>query len=123
MMDKEQQEIRDVEEAIGYILRVGVMVSASVIGLGLILMLINGGTGYPPEQTPADFQTIWQGLIQLKAGAYVMLGLFCLILTPVLRVIVSIWAFAKEKDYLYVWITVIVLVILVFGMLTGYVEH
>lgn len=122
-MKDEQQEIRDVEAAIGYILRVGVIISASIISLGLCLLLINGGTGYPVDQTPADFETIAAGLFQLKAGAYVMLGLFCLILTPVLRVVVSIWAFAKEKDYLYVWITVIVLVILLFGMLTGYVEH
>lgn len=58
----------------------------------------------------------------MNGEAFIMLGLFCLILTPVLRVVVSIFAFAKEKDYLYVVITLIVLVILVIGMSFGLVE-
>ena len=49
-----------------------------------------------------------------------MFGIFLLILTPVLRVIVSIYAFAKEGDRLYVVITTIVLVILIIGMAIGY---
>lgn len=49
-----------------------------------------------------------------------MLGLFLLILTPVLRVVVSIYAFIKEKDRLYTWITTAVLVILIGAMIIGY---
>ncbi len=49
-----------------------------------------------------------------------MLGIFLLILTPVLRVVVSIYAFIKENDKLYAWITTVVLVILVIAMLIGY---
>ncbi|MBA1393641.1 DUF1634 domain-containing protein, partial [Lactobacillus sp. XV13L] len=49
-----------------------------------------------------------------------MLGIFLLILTPVLRVVVSIYAFLKEKDYLYVYITTFVLIILAFAMIAGY---
>ncbi len=48
-----------------------------------------------------------------------MFGLFCLILTPVLRVVVSLFTFLKEKDYLYVGITGIVLIILVISFLIG----
>ena len=49
-----------------------------------------------------------------------MLGIFLLILTPVLRVVISIYAFAKEKDHLYVWITSIVLVILIISFIIGH---
>ena len=74
------------------------------------------------DQVPTDLWLIFQGVLKLNGEAFIMLGLFCLILTPVLRVVVSIVAFAKEKDYLYVIITLIVLVILIIGMTFGLVE-
>ena len=58
--------------------------------------------------------------MQLKPYAVLMLGIFLLILTPVLRVVVSIYAFAKEGDRLYVTITTIVLIILIIGTTIGY---
>ena len=58
--------------------------------------------------------------MQFKPFAIIMLGLFLLILTPVLRVVVSIYAFAVERDTLYVAITTIVLIILVIAMVIGY---
>ena len=48
-----------------------------------------------------------------------MLGVYCLILTPVLRVIVSIYAFYREKDRLYVTITTAVLLILIVALVIG----
>ncbi|EPD11575.1 putative membrane protein [Lacticaseibacillus paracasei subsp. paracasei Lpp48] len=52
-----------------------------------------------------------------------MTGIFLLILTPVLRVVVSIYAFAVEHDRLYVWITTIVLIILLGAMTIGYLGN
>ena len=49
-----------------------------------------------------------------------MTGLFLLILTPVLRVVASIVAFAKEGDKLYVAITTLVLIILIVAMFVGH---
>lgn len=47
------------------------------------------------------------------------LGVLLLIATPVARVLFSFFAFLMEKDYLYVFITFIVLAILVFSMVAG----
>ncbi|MCD1024228.1 DUF1634 domain-containing protein [Enterococcus sp. SMC-9] len=120
---KEQKEIQAVEFAIGKILRIGVIVSAAIIFFGLVLLLAKGGTGYKINETPNTLTLILTGLWALKPGAYIMAGIFCLILTPVLRVVVSIYAFLKEKDYLYVTITIIVLIILLIGIFTGFVER
>jgi len=49
-------------------------------------------------------------------------GLLLLILTPVIRVGVSILVFIKARDHLYVWITAIVFAILVTSFLIGAVE-
>lgn len=112
--------MRDVELIIGKILRIGVVVSAIVIVLGMILYLVNGGSGYADGQWPKRFGLMFQGIVQGKSYAVIMLGIFLLILTPVLRVVVSIYAFMVEKDRLYVYITTAVLVILIFAMVFGY---
>lgn len=113
-----KEEMLKIERSIGVILRIGVIVSAAIILIGMILLFFQPAT----KQVPTSLSLILNGLLQLNGEAFIMLGLFCLILTPVLRVVVSIFAFAKEKDYLYVAITIIVLVILVIGMSFGLVE-
>lgn len=115
-------ESKAVELVIGKILRVGVVVAAAVILLGLLLSFITGTTGYAAGVHPHRIMTILTGLAQLKPYAVLMFGIFLLILTPVLRVVVSIYAFAKERDHLYTAITSIVLVILVVAMIIGYFE-
>ncbi|MGG5372775.1 DUF1634 domain-containing protein [Enterococcus sp. AZ196] len=113
-----KEEMLKIERSIGYILRVGVIVSAAIILIGMLLLIFLPSSG----PVPNSLSLIFQGLLRLNGEAFIMLGLFCLILTPVLRVVVSIFAFAKEKDYLYVAITIIVLVILIIGMSFGLVE-
>ena len=114
-----KEEMLKIERSIGYILRIGVIVSATIILIGMILLFFQPAT----DQVPMNSLTlIMHELVQLNGEAFVMLGLFCLILTPVLRVVVSIFAFAKEKDYLYVFITIIVLSVLIIGMSFGLVK-
>lgn len=49
-----------------------------------------------------------------------MAGIYLLILTPVLRVVISIYAFYQEKDMLYVKITSLVLLILIISVIVGH---
>lgn len=117
---KRHEEMNKIELIIGHVLRLGVITAAIVIILGLVLALFTGQTGYPAGTFPTTFTAIFHGVLIFKPFAITMLGLFLLILTPVLRVIVSIYAFAKEDDQMYVWITTLVLVILLFAMWIGY---
>jgi uncharacterized membrane protein len=112
-------EMNRIELIIGKILRIGVIISATIMIVGLALFLITGYSGYVGNYHPTNFNTIFQGIIQLKPYAIMMLGVFCLILTPVLRVIVSIYSFYKENDWLYVWITTFVLIVLVISFIIG----
>lgn len=118
-MNKTDKEIKDVQVLIGEILRIGVLISAIIIIIGLVILLITNNTGYPNMGYPHNFTMIWQGLLHGKAAAIIMFGIFLLILTPVLRVIVSIYAFFKDHDHLYVGITTAVLIILLISMLLG----
>jgi uncharacterized membrane protein len=49
----------------------------------------------------------------------IALGLLALLLTPVLRVLVSVVMFALERDWLYTGITLLVFVILIVSFLLG----
>src|SRR5215471_17057549 len=99
---------------IGWILQGGVILSASIILIGLLMLLLNPA-GFSVSELlsfPHSFDQIWAGLLALHPQAIIALGLMLLIATPVLRVAVSIIAFALERDSRFVVITAIVLVIL-----------
>ncbi|MCT3583567.1 DUF1634 domain-containing protein [Levilactobacillus brevis] len=113
------KEMAQVQTIIGRILQVGVIFSAIVMLIGLVLFLVSGRSGYSGSYVPRRMGLILQGTWQLKPYAIMMLGVYCLILTPVLRVIVSIYAFYKEHDRLYVAITTLVLAILLVALAIG----
>jgi uncharacterized membrane protein len=112
-------KIEDTEILISKTLRIGVILSAFVIGLGLLMLIITGNSGYPGNSFPTSLIQIIKGLSAFKPYAVILTGLFILILTPVLRVGISIITFIKEKDYLYVIITSIVFLILIISFLLG----
>lgn len=115
----ENKNIEDAEIWISKTLRAGVVLSAVITGLGLILFVLTGNSGYPGESFPASLVEILKGLFAFKPYAVILSGLFVLILTPVLRVGVSIITFLKEKDYLYAAITATVFVILIISFFLG----
>ncbi|WP_059042367.1 DUF1634 domain-containing protein [Paenibacillus rubinfantis] len=114
-----QNRTFEVEMAISKMLRIGVILAAIVIITGLVLFLATGDSGYPGDTYPTSFGTILSGLLAFKAAAVIQTGLLLLILTPVLRVFVSLFLFWAERDYRYVIITAIVFVILVLSFVLG----
>ncbi|EUJ31623.1 DUF1634 domain-containing protein [Listeria cornellensis] len=121
MTDKSttDEEMHRVEAVVSLLLRIGVLLSAAIILAGLLLLLLTGSSGYPGTTYPTTLTAIFSGISDFKPYAIIMFGLFCLILTPVLRVVVSLITFLKEKDYVYVTITAIVLIILAISFFIG----
>ena len=60
------------------------------------------------------------GALALHARAIIQLGLLLLIATPVARVVFSVYAFARQRDWVYVVVTLIVLGVLLYSLLSGY---
>ncbi|UQS85652.1 DUF1634 domain-containing protein [Apilactobacillus apisilvae] len=114
-----KEEMNQIELVIGKILRIGVIISATIMMIGLLIFILTGKSGYSGNYHPSSFKEIFTGVTQLKSYAIMMVGIFCLILTPVLRVIVSIYSFYKEHDMLYVYITTFVLLVLIFSFFLG----
>lgn len=103
---------------IGWILQGGVILSAAVIIFGLILMAFQPNKFAPQTllNFPQNFGEVGRGLLVLNPQSVIALGLLLLIATPILRVAVSIMAFAVERDWRFVVLTVLVLAILLFSV-------
>jgi uncharacterized membrane protein len=117
---------RQVEQSIGILLRVGVLLAAAVVLFGGILYLAHSGRMHANyhvfHSEPADLRT--PGLTAREAfsgrpEAIIELGLLLLILTPIARVVFSVVAFARERDAMYVIMTLIVLTVLLYSLLAG----
>jgi uncharacterized membrane protein len=114
---------------IGNVLRYGVILSAVTVLFGVILLTAANGASdsssalqYYPNQVPhgnfpVSFQALFNGLASFSSFAWIELGVIFLIATPVSRVLISVFLFAAERDRLYVAITAVVLVLLLFSML------
>jgi uncharacterized membrane protein len=109
----------EVELFVSYSLRFGVLLSASVILIGLVLFLSSGEGGYPGEYYPTQLKDIFAGALSLKPFGIILAGLVLLICTPIMRVGISALVFLKEKDWLYVGISTVVFLILVSGFFFG----
>lgn len=119
----------EVEQFVGRLLQVGVLVAAAVTILGALLLLaheggtpIDFGTLRPPTAGLHTVRGIVAGALALEPHAVVQLGLVLLVATPVARVALTLVAFALQRDRLYVGITLVVLALLVYGLAGGKVH-
>ena len=113
-----------VEAIVGNVLRAGVMLSAAVVLFGAIIFLARHGMepanyrvfqGEPSELR--HIRGIFRGIAVLHSRAMIQLGLALLIATPIVRVALSLFGFAREKDWMYVAFTGLVLGILLYSLL------
>jgi uncharacterized membrane protein len=115
---------RGVEVAVSLVLRVGVVLSAAIICLGLALLVARGIISNEIRidaaiPYPRDLGALLAGILALDPASVMSLGLVVLIATPFTRVAVSIVAFALERDWRYVVVTALVLTILIAGIIMG----
>ena len=64
-----QTEMNQVELLIGKIMRIGVLIAAFVMIIGLGLLLVTGKSGYPGTLYPTTLQAIIAGVCAFKAAA------------------------------------------------------
>lgn len=114
------------ESAISYLLITGVLVSLLLELSGLILYYIQNGN-LMISQGPGVFikgkdffsfiYMVFSGKLHSSLSiSLITAGLIVLILTPFLRVLLSVIFFAAEKNLKYVWITLFVLVIITMSL-------
>jgi uncharacterized membrane protein len=115
-----------IEQLVGRLLQIGVLIAAAVTLLGGALMLAQHG------RSPADYRVfrgepeylrslsgILRAALAGDSRAIAQLGLALLIATPIARVAFTLVAFALQRDRVYVGVTLLVLALLLFGLLFG----
>lgn len=123
LADQQERDalVRQAELIISGVLRGGVLLSAGLIAIGVVVFYASGAWRSPitDHDFPHTFVSAWDGALHGEPLAIIALGLLVLLATPVLRVIVSIGAFLLEGDRLYAVITALVLLILVVSFFLG----
>lgn len=118
---------KDMQAVIGRVLRAGVIASMSVVLLGGVIFLYRHGHtvhDYSTFKGVPDFvahiKSLLEGAFAFRGQAIIQLGIVLLIATPIMRVIFSAIGFVLEKDYLYLGISTLVLLIIFISMLSGH---
>jgi len=115
-----------VENIIGNLLRLGVLLSALVVLAGGILYLLQHGMDKPDyglfKGEPAQLRSIggiagWA--MEGRSRGIIQLGLILLIATPIARVAFSLAAFVLQRNRIYIAVTAAVLAVLLYSLITG----
>ena len=118
---------QQMERMMGRLLQTGVLAAAVTVALGGALYL--GGHGHEsvayssfhprPLRVNHPLRLIGE-LRQASPGTELLdIGILLLVATPVLRVVLGLISFARERDWMYVLVSALVLGALLVGMFHG----
>lgn len=109
--------VRKLEYIVSNVLRLGVVVSGVLILAGLGLFMVTGDVCYPNGE--ASIHWILWGDPFFSPSHILFVGFLTLVLTPLFRVLTSVFAYYVDKDWVYAGITGFVFVVLILGMILG----
>lgn len=117
----------DLNRSVGNLLRLGVILSVVTSLIGFVKLFMEGFE-MPRKYKLLDMGTssdkvwshFWETLCKGEGMAIIQLGILMLIFTPLMRIIFALIGYLKEKDYVYVIISSIVLAIMAISFFTGY---
>ena len=116
----------DLNRSVGNLLRLGVILSLATTFIGFVKLFLDGYkmpkdfSGFDLPKGERVWFDFWNSLKAGEAIGIIQLGILFLIFTPLVRIIFALIGYLKEKDYVYVVISLIVLCIMVFSFITGY---
>ena len=113
-----------IETLVGALLRAGVLIAAVVGLIGGAVYLLHHAHDAPRYHVfigePAEYRSVTDVVIDALQGrgrGLIQLGVLLLVATPVARVALCVFAFLKQRDRLYVGVTLFVLAVLLFSLL------
>lgn len=117
----------DLNRSVGNLLRLGVILSVATSLIGFI-KLFTEGFEMPKKYTNLVVGTssekvwgqFWDSLSKGEGMGIIQLGILLLIFTPLMRIVFALIGYLKEKDYVYVVISSIVLAIMTVSFFAGY---
>ena len=120
-VNKNIVELELVERIIAKILAIGIFFSSFFYVAGLILVFIKGEKINIGNFSFVSLGDFFYGFVSLNPKSFLFMGTVVLIFTPISRVVLSIYLFAKKKESKFVAITLIVAFIILISVLMGVV--
>jgi uncharacterized membrane protein len=112
--------------AVGWVLRGGVLLCSALVLTGLVLFLVGNDSGAPKTLDEAtgksgakydvSVNSITHGLRHGHAFSFIELGLLVLLATPTVRVAITTWFLAKNRERVLTGMAIFVLAILLLGI-------
>jgi len=111
------------DRIISVLLRAGLTAAAAVVLVGAIIYLVRHGgetaayhvfRGEPPQYRKV--LGIFGEMERFRGRGFILAGLLILMATPIARVAFSVAAFFRQRDYVYVFVTLFVLAVLLFSL-------
>jgi uncharacterized membrane protein len=129
-MEAKKHKFRDtdMQAVIGWVLRLGVIASISIVIFGGLVYLFRHGEEAPNHskftKLPDFVQLngIVKGIFDFHGRSIIQAGIILLIATPIVRVIFSAISFVLEKDRLYILISLLVLLIIFMSSISGHIS-
>ena len=103
------------ERVVAWLLRAGLIVSSVMLAVGLGLALAHARL----QQHPVSFRTVGHYLASGHPSGLMALGLFVLVALPVARVLVLVAQFARERDWRFAAVGLVVFGMLVLAVIIG----
>lgn len=127
-MEHNLKQEKDFQKLIGNLLRYGVWLSLAVALSGGVIYLTGHAQetvhyGSFTENDRSIFEVVadvLSGVSRADGVSVIFLGVLLLFLTPVLRMVLSLFSFIKEKDTKYVCITLLVMGIIGMSIALGF---
>ncbi len=110
-----------IQDASSWVLRIGVVLAVVVMVLGLAISFLHQPPTVAHMQTSAfnyHFAAVWRGVLHGRGEYVIDVGVFILVLTPIMRVATSVVLFAfVDRDWFYALVTLAVLFLTLVSLL------
>ena len=116
----DEEEVKFINKTVSVVLASGMFATVGFYLAGLCMLFVRRD---PVPSVPSQYfhsiAALLSSLGALSPRPFLYFGTVSLIMTPVMRVFVSIIAFWKEKDKKYVIVTVIVMIVVIASAVVG----
>lgn len=112
---------KSINKKLSLVLFLGVIISSVFILLGIFLAFLKQEFNF--SYSNYSLELFFIDLNNFNSVAFLMCGIFFLILTPIIRVVCMLIEFYINKNFKYVYISFLVLIILLISFLIGVVHH
>jgi len=113
---KNDSDLSKLNNLLAFVLQIGFFITATIIGIGIFLLIIRSGAHRPYVLPP--FQALKESL-HLRPTPILDIGILVLIGMPPLLLIITLFSFIRIREKKFALISCLVLLILILSFLLG----